>query len=41
MEDSVLPVCRICHLPFGRQLTQEETNRLCELTGLPKNYGSY
>jgi hypothetical protein len=26
---------------LGRQLTQEETDKLCELTGLPKNYGSY
>ena len=26
---------------LGRLLTQEETDRLCKLTGLPKNYGSY
>ena len=26
---------------LGRLLTQEETDRLCELTGLPKNYGGY
>jgi len=25
---------------LGRQLTQEETEKLCELTGLLKNYGS-
>ena len=24
---------------YGRQLTQGETDRVCELTGLPKNYG--
>jgi hypothetical protein len=26
---------------LGRLLTQKETDRLCELTGLPKDYGSY
>lgn len=26
---------------LGRLLTEEETSKLCELTGLPKNYGSY
>ncbi len=26
---------------LGRQLTQEETDKLCELTGLPMDYGSY
>jgi hypothetical protein len=26
---------------LGRLLTQEETDTLCELTGLPKDYGSY
>ncbi len=25
---------------YGRQLTQEETNRVCDLTGLPRHYGS-
>lgn len=26
---------------LGRLLTQEETDKLCELSGLPKDYGSY
>ena len=26
---------------LGRLLTQEETDRMCELTGPPKNYGGY
>lgn len=26
---------------LGRQLTQKETDTLCELSGLPKNYGSH
>ena len=26
---------------LSRQLTQEETDKLCELTRLPKDYGSY
>ena len=26
---------------LGRLLTEEETDKMCELTGLPKDYGSY
>lgn len=26
---------------FARQLTQAETERVCELSGLPRDYGSY
>lgn len=26
---------------FGRQLSQQETDRLCDLAGLPRDYGAY